>query len=76
MSLPEARTNRNMPFLKRGMRADMDGRKGVITSGNSSHLRIRFEGERHTSVIHPTWQMTYYAQDGSVLKDYKEHRQG
>lgn len=71
MSLSEARQNRNMPFLRRGMHADMDGRRGVITSGDSAHLRMRFDGEKRASVIHPWWQMTYYAQDGSVVKNYK-----
>lgn len=72
MSLAEARANRNMPFLKRGLRADMDGRGGVITSGDSAHLRMRFDGQSYSSVVHPTWQMTYYAQDGSIVRDYKQ----
>lgn len=71
MSLKEAAETRHMPFLKRGMRADMDGRAGTITSGDSAHLRMRFDGQRRSSVVHPTWQMTFYAKDGSVVKDYK-----
>lgn len=71
MSLKEAKGYRNMPFLKCGMRADMNGRGGVITGGNSAHLRMRFDGEKYSSIIHPWWRMTYYAPDGSVVKDYK-----
>lgn len=71
MSLQEARQYRNMPFLKRGMRANMDGRGGTITSGDSTHLRMRFDGQKHSSPIHPWWQMTYYGHDGSIVKDYK-----
>lgn len=74
MSLSEARANRNMPFLKRGMRADMDGRSGTITSGDSAHLRMRFDGEKRVSVVHPWWQMTYYAKDGSIVKNYKQEK--
>lgn len=72
MSLQEARQNRKMPFLRRGMRADMNGRGGVITSGDSCHLRMRFDGERRSSVIHPWWEMTYYNSDGSIVRDYKK----
>jgi hypothetical protein len=72
VSLQEARQNRSMSFLRRGMRADMNGRGGVITSGDSSHLRMRFDGEKRSSVIHPWWQMTYYYPDGSIAHEYKE----
>jgi hypothetical protein len=71
VSLEHARQYRNMPFLKRGMRADMNGRSGVITGGDSCHLRMRFDGKKRSSVIHPYWQMTYYNSDGSIIQDYK-----
>ncbi len=70
--LQEARDNRNMPFLKRGMHCDCDGRFAHLTSGNSTHLRVRFDGNKFTSNVHPWWQMTYYAADGSVIADYKQ----
>jgi hypothetical protein len=71
MSLKEAAEMRCMPFLKRGMRADMDGKPGIITGGNSAHLRMRFDGQKHSSVVHPTWQMTFYRADGTIVADYK-----
>ncbi len=70
--LQEARDNRNMPFLKRGMRCDCNGKPGRVTGGNSTHLRMRFDGNKFTSTIHPKWEMTYYAEDGSVIMDYKQ----
>jgi len=75
MSLKEAALNRNMPFLHRGMRANMAGRDGVITSGDSGHLRIRFDGQKQPSVVHPWWEMTYYNSDGSIAKDYKKGKE-
>lgn len=72
MSLPEVRKYRNMPFLKRGMRANMNGQGGVITSGNSARLRMRFDGCKYSSSVHPTWQMTFYDKSGRVVADYKK----
>ena len=69
MSFQEARQMRKMPFLRRGLRADMDGKAGRITSAKSAHLRIRYDGAKHSVFIHPTWHMTYYQEDGTVLKD-------
>ena len=72
MSLLEARAMRKMPFLRRGMRVDMDGKGGRLTSGNSAYLRVRFDGMSFSKRVHPTWQMTFFAADGSIIKDYKE----
>lgn len=76
MSLREAREYRNMPFLRRGMRANMDGRGGVITSGNSAHLRMRFDGCKYSAPVHPTWHMTFYGKNGRVVADYKITKRG
>ena len=70
--LQATREQRNMPFLRRGMRCNMDGKFGNVTSGDITWLRVRFDGNNFSSNVHPTWQMTYYAEDGSVVKDYKQ----
>ena len=42
-----------------------------LASGDGTHLRVRFDGQRFSSVVHPKWQMTFYAPDGRILKNYK-----
>ncbi len=72
--LEGVRQSRKMPFLRRGMRVDMDGRQGRITGGNSyANLQVRFDGHNYSSNAHPTWETTYYNEDGSVVADYKQH---
>lgn len=44
---------------RRGMRIVMDGRPGRITSGAGHYLRVRFDGEKISSYVHPTWEMVY-----------------
>lgn len=64
---------RGMPWIKRGMPVDMNGKRGVVTrSAPGGGLRIRFDGEKRSKPCHPHWQMTYYNKDGSVRHDYKK----
>jgi hypothetical protein len=52
---------------KRGGRIQYDGghpdegpKCGTITSAtNSGHIRVRFDGERRTYKLHPTWAVAY-----------------
>ena len=36
---------------------------GTITSAKGSHLRVLFDGERRTRILHPTWNVHYIAAD-------------
>lgn len=66
------RESRNMPWLRRGMVVDLDGRKGKITSGGpSGHVHVLFEDRTFPCPCHPQWQMTYYAKSGEVIANYK-----
>jgi hypothetical protein len=46
---------------KPGQRISMDGRPGIIVrpQGDPARLRVRFDGSRHVSNVHPTWEMDY-----------------
>lgn len=33
-------------------------RRGVLVSFPGAYLGVRFDGERHTSRLHPTWRVT------------------
>lgn len=63
---------RDMPWIKRGMRCNMDGKNGVVTAGAGGSIHVRFDGDNWSHVCHPHWQMTYYNEDGTILKDYKQ----
>jgi hypothetical protein len=66
---------RNMPWIKRGMQCDMDGKKGVVTAGDGEYVRVRLDGEKTSGRYHPHWQATYYDEHGNIVKDYKEQQQ-
>lgn len=71
--LPAVRKDRHMPWLRRGMLVDVNGKRGVVTGGNSGcNIQVRFEGRSWSSNCHPWWETTYYAADGTVIKDYKK----
>ena len=44
-----------------GQRITMDGRHGTIVRprGDPARLRVRFDGRRHISNVHPTWEVDY-----------------
>lgn len=41
-----------------GFGAGLRGREGVITSADH-RLRVRLDGDKHTTVLHPTWELEY-----------------
>lgn len=50
----------------------MNGKRGVITGGNSyGNLQVGFDGDSYSSNVHPIWMMTYYASDENIVADYK-----
>lgn len=70
--LEQVRKKRNLPFLRRGMAVDVNGRMGTLTNGNAhGNIQVRFGGEHFSRNCHPTWQTTYF-QDGNVVADYKQ----
>ncbi len=73
MSMADVRYWRNLPFLKRGMRVEVDGQPGRITSTYGHNLRIRFDGWEFPMNSHPRWEIVYFTADGSVLADFRGH---
>lgn len=52
-SLAYVRDTYGVP-ARRGMRVIHEGRDhGVITSGTGAHVRVRFDGEKHSVPCHP-----------------------
>lgn len=44
---------------KRGMRVSIEGRLGTIVSFLGQYLGVRFDGEKHASKCHATWEVVY-----------------
>ena len=59
---------RQLPKIKKGMRCEVDGKKGKIWGGNSSaNFNVLFDGEKMTMNCHPEWKMKIFNDDGSVI---------
>jgi len=73
MSIVYVRKAYQMPWLKRGLRVDLNGKKGRVTgAGTAAYVHVLFDGERLPSNCHPTWEMTYYdLQGNTMIADYK-----
>jgi len=55
-----------------GMKVKVDGEMGIITGTHSASLLVKFDGKKQSDVCHPTWRVTYYNPDGTVLKEFKD----
>ena len=64
----------NLPFLKKGLRVKFDGKMGTVTHADC-HVRVRFDGQKHSVRCHPTWEIIYYDEQGNILADFTgEHK--
>ncbi len=53
---------------KRGVVVVLEGTKrGVITSSDGAHLRVKFDDSKHSVSVHPTWEIAYFSKDGKQL---------
>lgn len=44
---------------KRGKRVIADGKPGRITSADGARIRIRLDGNKQSTLWHPTWRINY-----------------
>jgi hypothetical protein len=62
MSLEYVRRARGVP-AKRGGRVrythPSPPREGTITGAHGGYLRIRLDGDKHSGIHHPTWELEY-----------------
>lgn len=71
MRMSDFRRVQGMPFVKRGMRVEHNGKKGRVSGANSSaNLNITFDGQNHSKNCHPRWMMQYFDKDGNVIADF------
>lgn len=59
----------NLPFLKKGLPVELDGKKGIVHSARGPHVMVKFEGDKFPKPCHPTWNMKYFTPDMETLND-------
>ena len=67
---------RGVPFVRAGMPVEVDGQRGVIVGVNSSaNWDVLFDQDSRwgNQVVncHPTWEIVYFDDDGTVIKDFR-----
>jgi hypothetical protein len=63
------RERRNMPFLKRGMKVEVNGKLGIIKGGDPyGLLRVDFDGEMKS--CNPKVDIRYFDKDGNIIAEY------
>jgi hypothetical protein len=73
MKISDFREYRGLPFVKRGMRVEMDGKPGRVAGANSSaNLDIIFDGDNYSQNCHPYWRMKYFGNGGEVIKEFND----
>ncbi|MCU5408084.1 hypothetical protein OCA16_26440 [Bacillus cereus] len=61
---------RRIPFAKRGMRVEAQGRKGTIVGNCKNDLFIVLDDDPHKFRFNPHWEIVYFNDDGEIIKDY------
>lgn len=73
ISLKRVKEKRSMDFLKRGLTVVVNGKTGVVVSGNDSlNINVRFEGNSYSQNCHPKWETCYYDKNGEIIADYRK----
>lgn len=68
-SISYVRERRNMPFLKRGMKVEVNGRIGFIKGGDCYGLLVvEFDGE--TKSCNPKVNIRYFDKEGNIIAEY------
>lgn len=66
-SLEYIQQNRGTPWVRAGMRIEVDGKAGVIKGGVGGNLAVQFDGEKKTANAHPGWKTKYFDHHGDVI---------
>lgn len=67
----ETARDRGVPFARIGMRVSVAGRFGTITGCNSAgNLDVLFDSRASAENVHPTWNITYYDEDGDIIAEF------
>ncbi|MFX3616112.1 MAG: hypothetical protein ACE3JK_01100 [Sporolactobacillus sp.] len=72
--IENVRRKRNMPWLKCGMKVEVNGKLGTVTGGNESlNINVQFEKEenKRSGNCHPKWKTRYFDNQGNMIADYR-----
>lgn len=62
-----------LPFLKPGIKLEIDGKKCTAVKEKNGHLQVKFENGSE-GPIHPTWETVYFDENGKILKDFRKKK--
>ena len=78
LRLKKVAERRGLPFIRIGMRIEVDGHPGVVAGGNDSdNFDVFFVGGPHcgqTGNCHPWWMTRYFDRGGKVLAEFRDGR--
>lgn len=66
MSLEYIRTYYGVPAEIDG-RVEVQEKMGTIRSTRDAYLMVYFDGDNRTKPVHPTWNVTYFDEEGNVV---------
>ena len=61
------KTYYNLPFIKKNMDVEFEGKKGKITGARGQYLKIMLEGQKQAGYYHPTYNLKYFDQNGQEI---------
>lgn len=64
---------RGVPLAKPGMEVTLRGERGYIVGSNDT-MNFDVAFSRGVWNCHPNYEMVYYADDGSILYDFRSHK--
>lgn len=67
MSAEYVRNHYRVDF-KRGDRVTVAGRPGVVVSFPDQYVGVRLDGDKRTSLCHPTWRLEHMTERPTVIE--------
>lgn len=74
VSIQTLREGRKMPYIKCGMRVQVNtGKFGKITGANHQMiLDVRLDGEKHSRCYHPQWRIRYFDENSKLIAEFND----
>lgn len=69
-SFENMKQRRDLPFLERNMKVEVDGKAGKVTGNYGHNLLVKYPDCKQSFNCHPHWRTKYFAKDGSLIKEY------
>lgn len=63
-----------LPFVRCGMKVEIDGSKAIITRKSGAYFRAYFLDHKCEGNFHPTWKTKYFDKDGKLIYDSEKEK--